>query len=233
MVSKSPLIIALDFPTAQKALTFVQQLDAQRCRVKVGLELFTREGPALIEALHRLGFEVFLDLKFHDIPHTVARACASAAALGVWMLNVHALGGRDMLLAAREAIEAYRPRPLLIAVSILTSLEQSDLYSMGLHGSLEENVLRLARLAKANQLDGLVCSPHELTSIKRTLDKEESFVLVTPGIRPNGSDPHDQKRIMTPKEALDLGATHLVLGRPITQAENPQAVLEAIEASLR
>ncbi|OUD14666.1 orotidine 5'-phosphate decarboxylase [Thioflexithrix psekupsensis] len=232
-MSKTPLIIALDFPTAQKALAFVQPLDAQRYRVKVGLELFTREGPALIEALHRLGFDVFLDLKFHDIPNTVARACASAAELGVWMLNVHALGGRDMLLAAREAIEAYQPRPLLIAVSILTSLEQSDLYATGLHGTLEENVLRLARLVKANQLDGLVCSPHELTAIKRTMDKDDPFVLVTPGIRPVGSESHDQKRIMTPKEALDLGATYLVLGRPVTQADAPQAVLAAIEASLQ
>lgn len=240
MVNKSPLIIALDFPTTDAALKFVQQLDSNSCRVKVGLELFTLGGPTLVEALHKLGFEVFLDLKFHDIPNTVARACASAADLGVWMMNVHALGGREMLLAAREAVDKFQTRPLLIAVSILTSLDQSDLYGMGLHGSLEENVLRLARLTKANYLDGLVCSPHELKAIRQALNMnyhfiegpERQFALVTPGIRPEGSDTHDQKRIMTPKEALDLGASYLVVGRPVTQADDPQAALQAIQDTL-
>lgn len=239
MVNKSPLIIALDFPTTAAALNFAQQLDSKSCRIKVGLELFTLGGPALIDALHKLGFEIFLDLKFHDIPNTVARACAAAADLGVWMMNVHALGGREMLLAARGAIEKATPRPLLIAVSILTSLDQSDLYSMGLHGSLEENVLRLARLTKANHLDGLVCSPHELKAIRQALGTnyflegpEMPFSLVTPGIRPIGSDAHDQKRIMTPRDAMNLGASYLVVGRPVTQADDPQAALQAIQDTL-
>jgi orotidine-5'-phosphate decarboxylase len=231
MVNKSPFIIALDFPTADAALQFVKRLDSKTCRVKVGLELFSSSGPALVDKLHQLGFEVFLDLKFHDIPNTVARACAAAAELGVWMLNVHAIGGRDMLLAAREALEPYRPRPLLIAVSILTSLEQSDLYAMGLHGTLEENVLRLARLTKSNELDGLVCSPHELSAVRYTV-RDADFKLVTPGIRLAGEESHDQKRIKSPKEAMDLGATYLVVGRPVTQADDPQQALQALAAGL-
>lgn len=231
MVNKSPFIIALDFPTAEAALQFAKRLDSSYCRVKVGLELFSSSGPRLVDELHKLGFEIFLDLKFHDIPNTVARACAAAADLGVWMMNVHAIGGRDMLLAAREALDPYRPRPLLIAVSILTSLEQSDLYAMGLHGTLEENVLRLARLTKSNELDGLVCSPHELSAVRYTV-RDEAFKLVTPGIRSVGDEPHDQKRIMTPKEAMDLGAHYLVVGRPVTQSADPQQALRELAAEL-
>lgn len=226
----SPIIIALDFSKPQQALEFAQQLGTHRCRVKVGKELFTRSGANLVETLVEQGFEVFLDLKFHDIPNTVAHACAAAAELGVWMIDVHAFGGRDMLLAAREAIEKFSPRPLLIAVSILTSLNESDLFALGLHGTLQDNVLRLARLTHASGLDGLVCSPHEIAPIRAALGQE--LQLVTPGIRPNLNVQDDQKRTMTPTQAMALGANYLVIGRPITQAADPLQALIDIEASL-
>ncbi|MEN9461161.1 MAG: hypothetical protein RIS84_1181 [Pseudomonadota bacterium] len=226
----SPIIIALDFSKPQQALEFAQQLGTHRCRVKVGKELFTRSGANLVETLVEQGFEVFLDLKFHDIPNTVAHACAAAAELGVWMIDVHAFGGRDMLLAAREAIEKFSPRPLLIAVSILTSLNESDLFALGLHGTLQDNVLRLARLTHASGLDGLVCSPHEIAPIRAALGQE--LQLVTPGIRPNLNVQDDQKRTMTPSQAMALGANYLVIGRPITQAADPLQALIDIEASL-
>jgi len=226
----SPIIIALDFSKPQQALEFAQQLGTHRCRVKVGKELFTRSGANLVETLVEQGFEVFLDLKFHDIPNTVAHACAAAAELGVWMIDVHAFGGRDMLLAARDAIEKFSPRPLLIAVSILTSLNESDLFALGLHGTLQDNVLRLARLTHASGLDGLVCSPHEIAPIRAALGQE--LQLVTPGIRPNLNVQDDQKRTMTPSQAMALGANYLVIGRPITQAADPLQALIDIEASL-
>lgn len=227
---RSPIIIALDFPDAHQALALTHQLDPQRCRIKVGKELFTRSGPGLVEKLVHQGFEVFLDLKYHDIPNTVARACQVAAELGVWMMNVHALGGRNMLLTAREALEKYHPRPLLIAVTLLTSLEKKDLYAMGLHGTIEENVLRLCRLAKACNLEGVVCSPHEITLVRQAIGNE--FQLVTPGIRPTGISQDDQKRTMTPLQALELGTNYLVIGRPITAAPNPFEAFLAIENSL-
>lgn len=226
----SPIIIALDFSKPQQALAFAQQLGTHRCRVKVGKELFTRSGANLVETLVEQGFQVFLDLKFHDIPNTVAHACVAAAELGVWMVDVHAFGGRDMLLAARDALEKFTPRPLLIAVSILTSLNENDLFALGLHGSLEDNVLRLARLTHACGLDGLVCSPHEIAPIRASLGQE--LQLVTPGIRPNPTVQDDQKRTMTPAQALSLGTNYLVIGRPITQAPDPLKALIDIEASL-
>lgn len=226
----SPIIIALDFSKPQQALDFAQQLGTHRCRVKVGKELFTRSGANLVETLVEQGFQVFLDLKFHDIPNTVAHACAAAAELGVWMIDVHAFGGRDMLLAAREAIEKFSPRPLLIAVSILTSLNETDLFALGLHGTLQDNVLRLARLTHASGLDGLVCSPHEIVPIRAALG--DGLQLVTPGIRPNLNVQDDQKRTMTPSQAMALGANYLVIGRPITQAADPLQALIDIEASL-
>lgn len=226
----SPIIIALDFPEPKQALELVQRLDTQRCRVKVGHELFTRGGTTLVETLVKQGVEVFLDLKFHDIPNTVAQACKAAAELGVWMLNVHALGGRNMLLKAREALSAYSKPPLLIAVTVLTSLDEDDLYALGLHGTLDENVLRLARLTHACELDGIVCSPHEIVNIRQELGND--FVLVTPGIRPAHAQLNDQKRVMTPQEALKAGSNYLVIGRPITAAANPLQALQEIEASL-
>jgi orotidine-5'-phosphate decarboxylase len=226
-INMSPIIIALDFADAESALALAKQLDPTLCRVKVGKELFTRSGPLLIEQLVNLGFDVFLDLKYHDIPNTVARACLAAADLGVWMLNVHALGSRSMLLAAREALEKHSQRPLLIAVTILTSLEKYDLYAIGLHGSVEENVLRLARLSDACGLDGVVCSPHEILTIRKVIAND--FKLVTPGIRPVDSGLDDQKRIMTPAQAVNLGADYLVIGRPITAAPDPlQALMDII-----
>jgi len=226
----SPLIVALDFAQAEPALALAKQLGCERCRIKIGKELFTRCGPALVEQLVKEGFEIFLDLKYHDIPNTVARACLAAADLGVWMINVHALGGRDMLLAAREALEKRSHRPLLVAVTILTSLQRFDLYAIGLHGLLEENVLRLARLSNACGLDGIVCSPHEIVLIRQAVDN--NFKLVTPGIRPLNSSNDDQKRVMTPAEALKLGANYLVVGRPVTAAPDPLQALLEIEASL-
>ena len=233
----SPLIIALDFAQPEPAIALAQQLDPERCRLKVGKELFTRSGPALVENLVKQGFDVFLDLKYHDIPNTVARACLVAADLGVWMVNVHALGGRRMLLAAREALDKCAPdqRPLLIAVTILTSFDRFDLYGTGLHGLLAENVRRLTRLSLACGLDGVVCSPHEIVEIRQALkyqDKGPEFKLITPGIRPTTTSNDDQKRVMTPAEAVKLGSDYLVIGRPITAAPDPLQALLEIEASI-
>jgi len=223
-----PLIVALDFPEPEQALAFTQGIKNYCHYVKVGKALFTRSGPKLIEALHKQGFKVFLDLKYHDIPNTVANACRAAADLGVWMLNVHALGGREMLLAAREALDKYQTRPLLVAVTLLTSLNDQDLQNMGMQGSLKENVLRLAHLIKTCGLDGLICSPHEVVLLREIFGKQ--WLLVTPGIRPLGTVQNDQKRIMTPAEALTCGASYLVIGRPIIASPRPiQTLLEIIE----
>lgn len=205
-------------------------LDPDRCRVKVGKTLFTRAGPAVVEALQARGFEVFLDLKFHDIPNTVAGACRAAAELGVWMLNVHAAGGPAMLAAAREALDALAQRPLLIAVTVLTSMDDADLRALGVSGGVEAQVARLAALAAAGGCDGVVCSPREVAALRRVHGPD--FRLVTPGIRPGGASAQDQKRSMTPAAALRAGATDLVVGRPITGAAQPLAALEAIAAEL-
>lgn len=224
----SSLIIALDFPEPEQALAFTQGIKDYCHHVKVGKTLFTRSGPSLIESLQKQGFKVFLDLKYHDIPNTVASACRVAADLGVWMLNVHASGGKEMLFAAREALDKYQSRPLLIAVTLLTSLNDQDLQTLGIQSSLQETVLRLARLAKTCGLDGVVCSPHEIISLRETLGTE--FTLVTPGIRPVGTIQNDQKRIMTPAEALKCGANYLVIGRPIIASPKPiQALLEIMK----
>lgn len=224
------LIVPLDFPAADAALAFAARLDAKLCRVKVGKELFVAAGPAVIARLQERGFEVFLDLKFHDIPNTVAGACRAAARLGVWMLNVHASGGEAMLRAARESIEGVVRPPLLIAVTILTSLADSDLARVGYVGSLLENVERLARLARASGLDGVVCSAQEAPLIRRATG--EDFTLVTPGIRLEGGSYDDQARVVTPREAVRLGANYLVIGRAITQSSDPAATLESIRQSL-
>jgi orotidine-5'-phosphate decarboxylase len=224
------VIVPLDFPDADTALAFAQRLEPKLCRVKVGKELFVAAGPAVVGALQERGFEVFLDLKFHDIPNTVAGACRSAARLGVWMMNVHASGGEAMMRAAREAIEGVVRPPLLIAVTILTSLASADLERVGFSGPVEENVERLARLARACGLDGVVCSAQEAPSIRRATG--EDFTLVTPGIRLEGGGTHDQARVVTPREAVRLGANYLVIGRAITQAADPAATLESIRLSL-
>ncbi|MFU8837613.1 MAG: orotidine-5'-phosphate decarboxylase [Thiohalomonadaceae bacterium] len=229
-MSHSPIIVALDFPSQAEALALVDRLDPARCRLKVGKELFTRSGPALVETLVGKGYEVFLDLKFHDIPNTVAGACHAAADLGVWMVNIHALGGRRMMEAAREAVDKASHQPRLIAVSILTSMGQEDLAEIALPGSPAENVQRLARLAQQAGMDGLVCSPQEVAMLRENLGS--AFDLVTPGIRPAWSEKGDQTRITTPSQAMALGSTYLVIGRPITAAADPLAALGRIEDEL-
>jgi orotidine-5'-phosphate decarboxylase len=225
-MDKKRIIVALDFDSEQKALALVRQLDANQCRLKVGKELFTRTGPAFMEKVQGMGFEVFLDLKFHDIPNTVARACQAAADLGVWMVNIHALGGRKMMAAAREAITQKGASTKLIAVTILTSMGEQDLAEIGLKGTPAEHVAALAELARDTGLDGVVCSPLEVQSLRTACGPE--FLLVTPGVRPAGAAQDDQKRIMTPAQALQAGSSYLVIGRPITQAQDPQAALGEI-----
>ena len=229
------IIVALDVPDAAAARALAARLDASKCSLKVGKELFTAAGPDLVRELARRGFRVFLDLKFHDIPNTAAQACAAATRLGVWMLNVHASGGAAMMAAARDAVgrtaaEAGLPRPLLIAVTVLTSLSAGDLAAIGVNASPEEQVLRLARLAQAQGLDGVVCSAREAAALKRALGP--AFTLVTPGIRPEGSAANDQARVMTPPQAIAAGADYLVIGRPVAAAPDPQAALDAILASI-
>jgi orotidine-5'-phosphate decarboxylase len=231
LMSDSPLIVALDYATADAALTMAEQLDPARCRVKVGKELFTRSGPSIVSALVGQGFDVFLDLKYHDIPNTVAKACAAAADLGVWMLNVHALGGQAMMQAAREAVGNNDDSPLLIAVTLLTSMDQQTFNQLGMQGSIADTVLRLAKLTEQSGLDGVVCSAHEAQALRQQHGQE--FSLVTPGIRPADSAQGDQHRTMTPAQAIAAGSSYLVIGRPITAAADPMAALEAIEASLK
>jgi orotidine-5'-phosphate decarboxylase len=218
--SISPIVVALDYPTAQQAIEMAKQLDPSKCRVKVGKELFTASGPAVLEQLHKMDFDVFLDLKFHDIPNTCAGAVAVAADLGVWMVNVHASGGERMMVAAAEAIANKSHKPLLIAVTVLTSMEQSDLARIGLDVSPQKQVERLAQLSKQSGMDGVVCSAQEIELIKNLCGKR--FLTITPGIRPAGSAAGDQRRIMTPQQAISVGADYMVIGRPITQAVNPK-----------
>jgi orotidine-5'-phosphate decarboxylase len=220
------VIVALDYPDADSALALVARLAPPACRLKVGKELFTAAGPKLVDTLVQRGFEIFLDLKFHDIPNTVAQACKAAAGLGVWMLNVHALGGRAMLTAAREALEGAAARPLLIAVTVLTSHAESDLREVGIDGTPQSAALRLASLAQACGSDGVVCSAQEAPALRDRLG--DDFLLVTPGIRTLADAAGDQKRIVTPSDAIALGASFLVVGRPITRAADPLAALAAI-----
>ena len=230
MSVNSKIIVALDFPEATSALGLVDKLDPSMCKLKVGKELFTRAGPALVEKLVAKEFDVFLDLKFHDIPNTVANACKAAADMGVWMLNVHALGGSAMMLAAREAIDASANKPLLIAVTVLTSMDDAALREVGIQHSVKEQVVKLAKLAKIAGLDGVVCSAQEASMLRREMG--QSFMLITPGIRPVNTDVADQKRVMTPKSAIESGASYLVVGRPITQAASPLEVINNITAEI-
>ncbi|MDN3640000.1 orotidine-5'-phosphate decarboxylase [Simiduia curdlanivorans] len=227
MPSKSPVIVALDFPNAAAALAMADQLDPTLCRAKVGKELFTAEGPALVKALTSRGFDVFLDLKFHDIPNTVAKAVAVAADMGVWMVNVHASGGRRMMEAAKASLTTFgNDAPLLIGVTVLTSTAEGELADVGLDCSIEGQVLRLATLAKDSGLDGVVCSAQEAEMLRGS--QGPLFQLVTPGIRPANSAADDQRRILTPAEALKKGVDYMVIGRPITQASDPAEALRAI-----
>ena len=230
-MNTTKIIVALDYADAASAMALVERLDPALCRVKVGKELFTAAGPELVRALAARGFEVFLDLKFHDIPNTVAAACRAAAGLGVWMLNVHASGGRRMLSAAHEALADLPRRPLLIAVTVLTSMSAEDLNETGVAGSPADQVLRLARLTQACRLDGVVCSAQEAALLRAELGV--GFRLVTPGIRPAGAEAGDQRRVLTPAEALRAGATDLVIGRPITGAADPLAALKQIQSDIQ
>lgn len=226
----SPVIVALDFPRFDQAIAMAQQLNPADCRVKVGKELFTRCGPQVVEALHQLGLEVFLDLKFHDIPNTTAMAVKAAAELGVWMVNVHCSGGLKMMAACRDVLEQHSgKKPLLIGVTVLTSMEQQDLAGIGLDVTPQAQVLRLANLAEQAGLDGLVCSAQEAPALKQ---QWPAGLLVTPGIRPAGSASDDQKRILTPAQARQAGSDYLVIGRPVTRASAPGQAVRDILASL-
>ena len=227
---KTPIIIALDYADADVAMTLVEQLDPDLCRLKVGKQLFTVAGPRWVAQLVKLGFSVFLDLKFHDIPTTVGLACQAAADLGVWMMNVHALGGGAMLSAARASLGNAADRPLLIAVTLLTSMGETEMREIGLDGTPQQAVLRLARLAQNSGLDGVVCSAQEAAMLK--YDLGSSFHLVTPGIRPASAARGDQHRVMTPAAALRAGADYLVIGRPITHAADPLQALLAIHQEI-
>jgi len=220
------IIVALDYADASSALKLVDQLDPSLCRLKVGKELFTAAGPQLVETLVKKDFGVFLDLKFHDIPNTVAKACEVASRLGVWMLNVHASGGLAMMEAAKEGVAKSGHDPFLIAVTVLTSMDQVTLNQVGVPSKLQEQVLNLATLTKQAGLDGVVCSALEAIDLRNALGNE--FLLVTPGIRPANTELNDQTRVMTPALALSFGASYLVIGRPITQAPNPLDALEKI-----
>lgn len=230
MTDDPKLIVALDCPTDRKALDLAARLDPARCRFKVGKGLFTRYGPRLVTELVDRGYTIFLDLKFHDIPNTVAAACKAAAELGVWMINVHAAGGMAMMQAARAALGEEADRPRLIAVTLLTSLEESDLQAIGCPNEPVQQVLRLADLARKAGLDGVVCSPQEAAGVRRQAGT--SFLIVAPGIRPNDHPPDDQKRTCSVRDALAAGADYLVVGRPIWAASDPLAALEGIEREI-
>ncbi|MFB2670437.1 orotidine 5'-phosphate decarboxylase [Shewanella xiamenensis] len=230
-MTTKPILVALDYDNKNHALQLIDQLDPNMCRLKVGKEMFTLFGPQLVKDIHDRGFDLFLDLKFHDIPNTVAKAVAAAAELGVWMTNVHASGGLAMMEAARKALLPYgKEAPMLIAVTVLTSMSDDDLKLIGIDVPAFEHVQRLAKLTKQAGLDGVVCSAQEASVLKSLLG--QNFKLITPGIRPVGSEVGDQHRVMTPPEALAAGSDYLVIGRPITKATDPLAALQAIHQSL-
>lgn len=223
------VIVALDFPKDKTAFQFVEKLDPTLCRLKVGITMYTQYGPAFVEALMKKGYSIFLDLKFHDIPYQVAGACRSAAELGVWMLTVHTLGGPAMCEAAANAISGYSERPYLVGITILTSANQDDLSIIGIEKNLDASVKDLAKVAENSGLDGVVCSPLEAHVLRE--QSKENFLLVTPGIRLKPETNDDQKRVMTPNEALELGSSYLVMGRSIAQAEDPISVLKSINSN--
>jgi len=229
-MNDSRIIVSLDFPEMKMAVNFAKKIDPERCRLKIGKQLFTNSGPLIVELLTDAGFEIFLDLKFHDIPNTVASACQSAAKLGVWMINVHAIGGKLMLEAAREAIDRESHQPMLMAVTLLTSISKNDLSRIGIQLSIKEIVYLLTMDSLESGFDGVICSAQESHVLRDRIDKD--FCLVTPGIRPSGFDKHDQSRIVTPKDAILAGSNYLVIGRPITQAKEPLKTLESIELEI-
>jgi len=225
------VVVALDFDKINDALSFVDRISPKDCKLKVGKEIFTYFGPEFVKTLTGKGFDVFLDLKFHDIPNTVAKAVTAAADLGVWMVNVHASGGSQMMIKAKQALEHFGDKaPLLIAVTVLTSMSETDLRGLGISKTPAEQVNFLAKLAQESGLDGVVCSAMEAEQLKLSLGQD--FKLVTPGIRPAGSAQDDQQRIMTPEQAMKVGVDYLVIGRPITKAKDPQWVLQQINRSI-
>jgi len=229
------VLVALDFANPMRALALADRLDPLMCGLKVGKEMFVVAGPEPVRWMIERGFNVFLDLKFHDIPNTVAQACAAATRLGVWMIDVHAAGGRDMLAAARQAVRETSNargtrRPWLIGVTVLTSLGEESLREIGFADGVEQGATRLARLTQDCGLDGVVCSAREAATLRAACGS--GFQLVTPGIRPAGATPDDQARVITPEAAVANGADYLVIGRPITQAPDPVAALAAINAAL-
>ncbi|WP_461518854.1 orotidine-5'-phosphate decarboxylase [Porticoccus sp.] len=228
--NESKVIVALDYPNATAAQPFVDAVSPQLCKLKVGKELFTQSGPQFVGSLVERGFDVFLDLKYHDIPNTVAKAVRVAADMGVWMTDVHASGGRRMMEGAREVLEQCNSDMLLIAVTVLTSFDQADLAEIGIHCSPEEQVLRLAALAKSSGMDGVVCSAMEARGLRSALG--DAFALVTPGIRPLSAVGDDQRRVVTPSQAIANGSSYLVIGRPITQSSDPVATLVAINKEI-
>ncbi len=229
-MSEPKILVALDYDNQQQALELVEKLKPELCGLKIGKEMFTLFGPDFVRELVRRDFKVFLDLKFHDIPNTVAKACKAAAELGVWMVNVHASGGSKMMHAARQAIEQCDNRPLLIAVTLLTSMDEVAYSEIGFKRDLPEQVEHLASISKSAGLDGVVCSAWEARRLKEQLGKD--FKLVTPGIRPPGSEIGDQSRIMTPEQAIVAGSDYLVIGRPITKASDPLKALYEISESI-
>ena len=230
MSSNSPVIVALDFDNQQAALSLADQLDPSQCRLKVGKELFTAAGPELVKALVARNFDVFLDLKFHDIPNTVAKAVKASADLGVWMANVHASGGSRMMSAAKQALDEQGSEMQLIAVTVLTSMDDTDLLETGVQRSPSEQVMHLAKLTQKSGLQGVVCSAQEASALKSALGPE--FKLITPGIRLPDSAADDQRRIVSPTDAVAMGSDYLVIGRPITQSAQPLETLRQINQSL-
>ena len=229
------IIVALDFANPMHALALADKLDPRACALKVGKEMFVVAGPEPVRWMIQRGFNVFLDLKFHDIPNTVAQACAAATRLGVWMLNVHAAGGRAMLGAAREAVDETAAQrgatpPLLIAVTVLTSLADNDLREQGIGESASAQAVKLARMTSECRLDGVVCSAVEARDMRAALGAK--FKLVTPGVRLAGAAKDDQARTITPEAAIANGADYLVVGRPVTLAGDPVAALASINSSI-
>ncbi len=231
MADTPQILVAMDFDSSKACLDMADRLNPELCRLKVGKELFTVAGPQVVEGLMAKGFDVFLDLKFHDIPNTTAKAVKAAAEMGVWMVNVHASGGERMMAAARNELDKRTgPNPLLIAVTVLTSMEQSDLTQVGISCTPQAQVSSLAALAKTSGMDGVVCSAMEASMLSRELGSD--FCLVTPGIRPANTAADDQRRIVTPADAIAAGSHYLVIGRPITQSADPVATCRDIAASI-
>ena len=228
-MDNSKIIVALDFESLKETEDFLKKVKGQNCRVKVGKELFTNEGPNVIKLIQQYGFEIFLDLKFHDIPNTVSRAIKASCNLGVWMVNVHASGGKQMLLAAREAVDSSSNKPILIAVTILTSYDNSSYQELGFKNNLLDQIAYLTTLSENSGMDGIVCSANDIHSIKPLV--KEKFQFVTPGIRLANSD-DDQKRVTTPEDAITQGSNYLVIGRPITSSEDPAALIEKINQKI-